>query len=543
GESCSHTHILAASNMSRTEAILRLLLALCILPCNTSISSAASTADAFLHCLAAAIPPDLLHTPPSPSYSPLLLSSVRNLRFVTPGTPRPLAIVAAGEASHAQAAVRCGRLHGVSVRVRSGGHDYEGLSYLSLDPREPFALLDLAALRAVRVDPARAEAWVGSGATLGELYYAVAAASRALAFPAGVCPTVGVGGHLSGGGFGTLMRRYGLAADHVLDAVLVDASGRLLNRTTMGEDLFWAIRGGGGESFGVVLSWKLRLVRVPALVTVFTIRRSRKQSATHLIAKWQEIAPALPPDLYLRVYVRNQDAQFQSLFLGRCDRLVSLMRAHFSDLGMVRADCEEITWIQSTVYFAFHSSSKPLELLLDRGTKPDSYVKAKSDYVQVPIPWHVWESTWTWLAKQEAGILILDPYGGRMGRVAPSATPFPHRKGNLYNLQYYSSWSENGTDAFDKHMAWVRGLYKQMEPYVSKNPRTGYVNYRDLDLGRNELGDNVTSYAKAKVWGEKYFKGNFERLAAVKAMVDPDDFFRNEQSIPPLPAAKGWNSI
>ncbi|VAI89963.1 unnamed protein product [Triticum turgidum subsp. durum] len=343
--------------MSRTEAILRLLLALFILPCNTSISSAASTADAFLHCLAAAIPPNLLHTPPSPSYSPL------------------------------------------------------------------------------------------------------------------------------------------------------------------------------------------RLVRVPESVTVFTIRRSRKQLATHLIAKWQEIAPALPPDLYLRVVVHNQDAQFQSLFLGRCDRLVSLMRAHFSDLGMVRADCEEITWIQSTMYFAFHSSFKPLELLLDRGNKPDSYVKAKSDYVQVPIPWHVWESTWTWLAKQEAGILILDPYGGRMGSVAPSATPFPHRKGNLYNLQYYSSWSENGTDAFDKHMAWVRGLYKQMEPYVSKNPRTGYVNYRDLDLGRNELGDNVTSYAKARVWGEKYFKGNFERLAAVKAMVDPDDFFRNEQSIPPLPAAKGWNSM
>ncbi|KAI4971504.1 hypothetical protein ZWY2020_002418 [Hordeum vulgare] len=263
---------LAASNMSRSRAILRLLLALCILSCNTSISSSASTADAFLHCLAAAIPPHLLHTPPSPSYSPLLLSSARNLRFVTPGTPRPLAIVAAGEASHAQAAVRCGRLQGVRVRVRSGGHDYEGLSYLSLDPREPFALLDLAALRAVRVDPACAEAWVGSGATLGELYYAVAAASRALAFPAGVCPTVGVGGHLCGGGFGTLMRR-------------------------------------------------------------------------------------------------------------------------------------------------------------------------------------------------------------------------------------------------------------------------------DLDLGRNELGSNVTSYAKARVWGEKYFKGNFERLAAVKAMVDPGDFFRNEQSIPPLPAAKGWNSM
>ena len=79
--------------------------------------------------------------------------------------------------------------------------------------------------------------------------------------------------------------------------------------------------------------------------------------------------------------------------------------------------------------------------------------------------------------------------------------------------------------------------------YMSKNPRTGYVNYRDLDLGTNELEGNVTSYAKARIWGEKYFRGNFERLAAVKAMVDPDDFFRNEQSIPPLPAAKGWSSI
>ncbi|KAG2612162.1 hypothetical protein PVAP13_4KG261330 [Panicum virgatum] len=118
-----------------------------------------------------------------------------------------------------------------------------------------------------RVDAARAEAWAGSGATLGEVYYAVGAASRALAFPAGVCPTVGVGGHLGGGGFGMLMRRYGLAADNVLDAVLVDADGRLLNRTTMGEDLFWAIRGGGGESFGVVLSWKLRLVPVLQTVT------------------------------------------------------------------------------------------------------------------------------------------------------------------------------------------------------------------------------------------------------------------------------------
>ncbi|CAN6207526.1 unnamed protein product [Urochloa humidicola] len=532
--------------MARTPvAILHLLLALCSLSSsNIAAASASGATDAFLGCLTAAgVPPRLVQTPASPSYAPLLLSSVRNLRYVSPGTARPVAIVAAAEPAHAQAAVVCGRRHGVRLRVRSGGHDYEGLSYASLDPRERFAVLDLAALRGVRVDAARAEAWAGSGATLGEVYYAVGAASRALAFPAGVCPTVGVGGHISGGGFGTLMRRHGLAADNVLDAVLVDSAGRILNRTTMGEDLFWAIRGGGGESFGVVLSWKLRLVPVPQTVTVFTVRRSRDQSASDLITKWQEIAPAMPRDLILRVVVQNGHAQFEALFLGRRGRLLDHMGAHFPDLGVTAADCEEISWVQSTVYFAFYSSANPLELLLDRAGETSRFFKAKSDYVQEPIPRDAWERTWSWLERPEAGLLILDPYGGRMASISPSATPFPHRKGNLYNLQYYSYWFENGTAALEKRMSWVRGLYKEMEPYVSKNPRTGYVNYRDLDLGTNELEGNVTSYAKGRIWGEKYFKGNFERLAAVKAMVDPDDFFRNEQSIPPLPAAKGWSSI
>ena len=176
--------------MARAPRILHLLLALCFLSSSSVVvASASGAADAFVGCLAAAgVPPRLLQTPASPSYDALLRSSVRNLRYVAPGTPWPLAIVAATEPAHAQAAVRCGRRHGVRVRARSGGHDYEGLSYASLDPRERFAVLDLAAFREVRVDAARAEAWAGSGATLGEVYYAVGAASRALAFPRGSAP-------------------------------------------------------------------------------------------------------------------------------------------------------------------------------------------------------------------------------------------------------------------------------------------------------------------------------------------------------------------
>jgi hypothetical protein len=90
------------------------------------------------------------------------------------------------------------------------------------------------------VDAACAEAWIGSCTTLIEPYYAIGMATHTLTFPAGVCPTIGVGGHLSGGGFGMLMRRYDLAFDNILDTLLPDADSRLLNRSTMGDDLFWA---------------------------------------------------------------------------------------------------------------------------------------------------------------------------------------------------------------------------------------------------------------------------------------------------------------
>jgi FAD/FMN-containing dehydrogenase len=254
--------------------------------------------DDFLLCLSASIPNQLLITQSSPSFTSLLASSVRNPRFLTPGTVRPLCIVTPTNASHAQAAVLCGRRHGVRLRVRSGGHDYEGLSYRSARLDAAFALVDLAALRSVRVSRrSPATVWVDSGATLGELYHAIGKASGRLAYPA-------VGGHLSGGGFGMLLRKHGLAADHVVDATLVDAEGRLLDRSAMGRDVFWAIRGGGGGgSLGIVLSWRVKLVPVPPTVTVFTVAMSIEEGAVDILAKWQEVAPALPDDLFVRTFL------------------------------------------------------------------------------------------------------------------------------------------------------------------------------------------------------------------------------------------------
>ncbi|GLJ10299.1 hypothetical protein SUGI_0125680 [Cryptomeria japonica] len=114
----------------------------------------------------------------------------------------------------------------------------------------------------------RPTAQVESGATLGQLYSAIANKTSLYGFPAGVCPTVGVGGTLSGGGLGLLARKYGVSADHVMDGLLADANGKLVDRKGIGEDVFWALRGGGGGSWGVVVAWQIRLVKVPPVISV-----------------------------------------------------------------------------------------------------------------------------------------------------------------------------------------------------------------------------------------------------------------------------------
>nr|CAB3481484.1 unnamed protein product [Digitaria exilis] len=153
---------------------LLLLVAFCILSIQTPSSSASisSDVDGFLSCLSINIPPSLIHTPSSNSYSPLLMSTVQNRRYALPGPTRPLVIVAANETAHVQTTVVCGRRHGVHVRTRSGGHDYEGLSYTSVNHKH-FAVLDLAKLRAIHVDATRAEAWVdyAKARVWGEKYF------------------------------------------------------------------------------------------------------------------------------------------------------------------------------------------------------------------------------------------------------------------------------------------------------------------------------------------------------------------------------------
>ncbi|XP_062192097.1 berberine bridge enzyme-like D-2 [Phragmites australis] len=480
--------------------------------------------------------------PTDPSYMPLLDSSIRNLCFELPGVGKPAAVVLPASKRDLQRAILCARSSSLAIRVRSGGHSYGGLSYTT-ENHVPFVVIDLTNLNRVQVDSGSGTAWAESGATLGELYYVVGRSNRTLAFSAGSCSTVGMGGHTSGGGFGLLSRKFGLAADNVLDAILIDPSGNALTRESMDDDVFWAIRGGGGGSWGVVYAWKLRLVPVPSNITVFSLGRTGPvERIAELMHKWQYVGPNLPDEFYLSTYIAsgssngNLSMSFTGQVLGPKHLAMSVLSRSFPELGLAESELSESSWLESAVKFADLDS---VLNLTNRQPGVGQYSKRKSDYVQAPISMQDAIKIIQYLSTASQGSILLDPYGGAMARVGSTETPFPHRAGNLYSIQYAVSWKASDIDRADEYIGWLRSFYAFMAPYVSKDPRAAYVNYLDLDLGTNDWtnatgGTSNNSVSHAASWGQRYFLRNFDRLVQAKSKVDPENVFNNAQSIPPL---------
>ncbi|KAK8983699.1 hypothetical protein V6N11_009487 [Hibiscus sabdariffa] len=348
------------------------------------ITSSANSHEDFLRCLSSSLSSNdsssisrLVYTQRSSNYTSVLESTIHNSRFITPTSRRPLVIVTPLHVSHVQATIRCSKKHGLQLRTRSGGHDFEGVSYVS-EWEAPFVIVDLANLRSIDVDVEKEVAWVQSGAIMGELYYAIAQKIRTLAFPGALCHGVAFGGFISSGGY-----------------------GRILNRKSVGEDLFWAIRGGGGGSFGTALSWKVKLVRVPEIVTVFSTSRTLEQNATRLLHRWQYITNQFPDGMFPSITLtttnttvddRNRTvvATFNTMYLGRANELVPLMQNVFPELGITTQDCNEMSFVESILVLGLLPLEN-LEILLNRSYRIPYLVatpsfKAKSDYIKKPIP-------------------------------------------------------------------------------------------------------------------------------------------------------------
>ncbi|KAJ0560226.1 putative tetrahydroberberine oxidase [Helianthus annuus] len=368
----------------------------------------------------------------------------------------------------------------------------------------PFVMLDLVNMKSIDVDVGNKTSWVQAGALLGELYYTTSQETNTLYFPGSVCPTVGVGGYMSGGGYGNLVRKYGTAADNVVDVRFMDVNGNILDRKSMGEDLFWALRGGGASSFGIVLAWKLRLVPVPEIVTVFRVNITLEQNGTDIFYKYQYVAPSMDPDLLIRVrmfseFIGNTTNKtirmlFEGLYLGKIDTLLPLLDKNFPELKMIRENCEEMSMVQSSLVLTDQgfTSSTPTEALANQYViKRRWNYKVKLDYVRTPIPKSGFRKIWRKMFENDGSeMLVAYTFGGKMEEYSDTAIPYPHRAGVLYQF--------------------LKG-----------------VSFLD------QTSDTTPTSLRRVEWLRRYWKReNFKKLIRIKAKVDPENFFRHPQSIP-----------
>jgi hypothetical protein len=389
------------------------------------------------------------------------------------------------------------RSNDLPFALRSGGHSYEGFSQSSS------VVIDTRLLSAVTVDKTTKTATVGAGASLGQVYKAIA--PPGLAFPGGSCPTVGVSGHVLGGGYGYLARPYGLACDNVLSIDLVNAQGQQVHADAQqNADVFWACRGGGGGSFGVVTGYRLRLFELPSVFT-FNIKFSQLpvQRAAAIMKEWQAWAPHAPQSIDSNLVIAKDPGggimlRCAGQSIGSSQELQRELKFLSSTPPVRRAYLDSIT------YFAGGQNG---------WNYPSYAMKGKSDYATSPLT----DSGLSALMNEvnaNAGIYVIcDSYGGTIANTASDATAFAHRNGTLYCLQYGSDWTNPGDTP--QHLSEMRACYAAMRPYVSG---AAYVNYCDLDLAD---------------WQNAYWGQNLPRLKQIKSTVDPDNVFRHAQSVPP----------
>jgi FAD/FMN-containing dehydrogenase len=394
----------------------------------------------------------------------------------------------------------------LAFAIRCGGHSYEGLSQ-STD-----VVIDLRGLTDIAVDTTAGVVTVGAGVSLYQIYQALAA--KGLALQAGSCPTVGISGHLTGGGHGLLARSHGLTCDGLQEVTIVDAQSRTLTANATSEpDLYWACRGGGGGSFGIATQFRLGVFPL-ASVIVFGVSWTLSQAkAAALFAAWQAWAPNAPSNITTIMRVGpNGSGTIMMRCIGQSVGTETELRNELRPLIALDAPSKPLR-VQSLSFI------KAVDHFSGGTDYPSVYMKAKSDYVLTPLDSSAIHDMMAATAAIPVGgiVLLCDAYGGKIADVASDATAFAHRAGTQFCIQYYSEWLRAADTS--AHLANVAQVYAAMRPHM---PGYSYVNYCDLDL---------PDYAQA-YWGD-----NLARLMAVKAAYDPQDLFRHAQSVPLPPPA------
>jgi FAD/FMN-containing dehydrogenase len=409
-------------------------------------------------------------------------------------------------------AVRFARRHDLLVSVRGGGHNIAGSAVC-----DDGLLIDLSPMREVQVDPTTRRARVAPGATLAE--FDAAAQAHGLATPLGINSTTGVAGLTLGGGFGWLSRKYGMTIDNLRSADVVLADGTQVHASE-GEnpDLFWGLRGGGGN-FGVVTSFEFQLHPVgPEVLSgliVFPFEQARSvltefarftRSMPDELTVWMVTRKA-PPLPFLPADVHGKEMVALAVFYAGApsdgERLIEPLRGFGTPLG-------EHIGVQP--YTAWQQAFDPL---LTRGArnywKSHNLAQLSEGAIDTVIEYA------GRLPSPQCEI-FLATLGGAAARQAPDAMAYSSRDAQ-YVMNVHARWSSAAEDG--RCIGWAREFFSQAQPFASGG---AYVNFLTADEG-----DRVAS-----AYGPAY-----RRLLELKKRYDPTNFFRMNQNIRPQEAAEG----
>ena len=419
---------------------------------------------------------------------------------------RPDVIVRCTDAADVIAAVDYARHSGTAVAIRGGGHSVAGFGTC-----DGGVVIDLSPMSAVRVDPTRAIACAGGGATWGDFDHATHA--RGLATTGGVVSTTGVGGLTLGGGIGHLTRRCGLTIDSLQSVDVVTADGRLVTATEYeNADLFWAIRGGGGN-FGVVTSFEFALHPIATIVGGPILYDAADAAA--VMAFFRDFIAEAPDELgcFFRWGLAAPLAFIPAASHGEalCG-LVSCWSGPLREAEQMFKPLLDIAEVKA------HNVQ----------TMPYPALNCASDAMVPPGMQHYWKADFVAELTDEAiaahaehgpltptmsSTMHLFAINGAVHRVGPDETAFGHRDKNFVAV-VAGAWPDPADN--DRNMAWVADYHAAIHPHSGCDG--SYVNF----LG----GDDADRTAAS-------FGGNYARLRAVKRSWDPNNLFRVNHNIPP----------
>jgi hypothetical protein len=427
--------------------------------------------------------------------------TIWNGMFVrTPGL-----IARCDDVTDVQNAIRAGSETGVLTAVRCGGHSLAGFSTC-----DGGMVIDLSRVRQVSVDPATQRARIAGGCLLGSID--VATQKAGLVFPSGVVSHTGAAGLILGGGTGWLTRRFGLSCDNVEAFTLVTADSSIVRASSVeNPELFWALRGGGGN-FGVVTEFDVRLHRLTSVVLAEGL--TPIDQIRPLLERWRDFMADAPLDLKWNIDLRLAPHKEKIPAELRGQPVASSSLVWTGDPEVGRPHLQRALSMCTP-----DSASSRITSFLELQTIADSdFPHGRRYYTKSGYFSYLDDSSLDRLLQALATIpspeiqIELAYLAGAAARIAASETAFGDRSAPFI-LNILGSWSEPSADA--ANISWIRGVFNELRPAMKPGV---YVNFMS--------GDEQERVPEA-------YHERWDRMVAVKSHYDPHNFFRLNQNVPP----------